>query len=57
MKFTLEISPEEFKQLIGADKLEKAFHEQMSLVTPVTSVWSQVWLDWMKEHVQGKEAK
>jgi hypothetical protein len=57
MKFTLEITPEELKELVGADKLEKAFYEQMSPVTPVTGVWSQVWLDWMKEHMQGKEAK
>jgi hypothetical protein len=54
MKFTLEITPEELKELVGADRLEKAFYEQMPTVT---GVWSQVWLDWVKEHMQGKEAK
>jgi hypothetical protein len=52
MKITLDISPAELKEILGADKLEKAFYEQMSLVTPVTGVWSQVWLDWMKEHMR-----
>jgi len=54
MKFTLEISPEELKEMIGADKLEKAFYYQLPTVT---GVWSQVWLDWMKEYIQGKETK
>ena len=52
MKFTLEITPEELKELVGADRLEKAFYEQMS---PVTGVWSQVWLDWVKENIQGED--
>lgn len=29
MKFTLEISPEEFKQLIGADKVEQMCNEHI----------------------------
>jgi hypothetical protein len=49
MKITLDISPAELKEILGADKLEKAFYEQMPTVT---GVWSQVWLDWMKEHMQ-----
>lgn len=57
MKIILDVSPEELKELVGADRLEKAFYEQMSPVTTVTGVWSQVWLDWMKEHMRGKEAK
>ena len=52
MKFTLELSPEELKEMIGADKLEKAFYDQLPTVT---SVWSQVWLDWVKENIQWED--
>ena len=43
MKITIDVSPEEFKQLVGADKLEQMWLDgwQMAVKEYVDKMWGQ----------------